>query len=435
MRQGNSQGIGRIQGDIQGSTTQDARDHARHLFLAGLAVPRDHLFNNAWRILADGHRASTCTPHDHAARLANAQCATHISPGKGGLDGKGVGLELHQKLLKLSLQMPQANRNQSFGGRLNHPTGHQTGTIGRHNERAIASHSGSRIDAQDDGPWAWVGHKVGRNHPWRLLNSFALPYPSSMHPAAPDPRQPQLGVRAVLVAAGRATRMGQGAGPRKPLIQLLGKSILEHSCAAFDASSDVTSIVIVAHQDDVELIRGLCRTGDAFRKVHAVLAGGAERGDSVRLGCEPELPQPLRSELEFDLIAVHDAARPLVRHGDISRTIQRAREHGAALLAVPIRDTLKHSADGQTGTMSPDRSGLWAAQTPQAFRADELRECQRQALAEGIQSTDDAALWERYRGPVQLVAGRWDNLKITEPEDLAIGEALLSAAQSNAKTP
>jgi len=254
------------------------------------------------------------------------------------------------------------------------------------------------------------------------------PVPKSSHPVPH-------GVRAVLVAAGEGTRMGQRAGTRKPLLQLLGRSLLEHACAAFDACDAISSLVIVAHPEDVQAVRSLAPKSPAFRKLHAVLAGGSERSDSVRLGCAESFKECSSQEPPFDLIAVHDAARPLIQAADIQRAVEAAREYAAALLAIPVRDTLKQSSDGLHAAGTLDRSGLWAAQTPQVFRATELRACQARALAEGLGVTDDAALWERYRGPIRLVEGRWDNLKVTRPADLGIAEALLQATQTHSGTP
>lgn len=253
---------------------------------------------------------------------------------------------------------------------------------------------------------------------------------------APNPPQPRaLGVRAVVVAAGEGTRMGARVGARKPLMQLLGRSLLEHACAALDACEAITSLVIVSHPGDLEAVRELAADRPAFHKLHAVVAGGQERGDSVRRGCAVSFEESSSQEAAFDLIAVHDAARPLIRAAEIQRAVETAREHAAALLAIPVRDTLKQSSDGLHAAGTLDRSGLWAAQTPQVFRAEDLRACQMRAVTEGLTTTDEAALWERYRGPIRLVEGRWDNLKVTHPADLGSAEALLRAAQANLSTP
>lgn len=218
----------------------------------------------------------------------------------------------------------------------------------------------------------------------------------------------------VIVAAGNSTRMG-GAGPRKPLLALAGRTLLEHACAAFAALDEVRAIVVVAHAADLARVRAL-----ALAKVCAVVPGGAQRTDSVRLGVAA-VPE------DVDIVLVHDAARPLIRPAVIATAIAVAAREGAALVAVPVRDTLKSSPDGVHASATVERSNLWAAQTPQAFRAGVLREILARAQSDGFIATDDAALYERYVGPVPLVRGDESNLKITAPEDLALAEALFAA--------
>jgi len=222
---------------------------------------------------------------------------------------------------------------------------------------------------------------------------------------------------AVLVAAGNSTRMG--AGERKPFRSLCGRSILEHACAAFDASPSVGALVLVVHRDDVERVRELSARCAALAKVCAVVPGGTQRSDSVRLGVAA-LPA------EFEFVLVHDAARALVRSATIEAAVETAARLGSALVAVPVRDTLKSAPDGRCAQATVDRSTLWAAQTPQVFRTRELALLLERAASESFSPTDDAALHERYIGPVPLVRGDDTNLKITTPDDLEIAEAILS---------
>lgn len=228
---------------------------------------------------------------------------------------------------------------------------------------------------------------------------------------------------AVLVAAGSSTRMG--AGERKPFLRLAGRTILEHACAAFDACEAVHALVLVVHGDDVERVRQLAATSPALAKVRAVVAGGAQRSDSVRIGIAA-------TPADCEWVLVHDAARALIRTATISAALATAVQHGSALVAVPVRDTLKSAPDGEHASATVDRSKLWAAQTPQVFRRADLAAWLARAQAEGFSPTDDAALCERYVGPVPLVRGDDTNLKITTPDDLEIAEAILSRrARSN----
>jgi len=224
---------------------------------------------------------------------------------------------------------------------------------------------------------------------------------------------------AVVVGAGSSTRLRARA--RKPLIELAGRPVLERACEPFQACAGVAHVVLVVHADDLETVRGWAAARPTFGKVRAVLAGGAERADSVRLGVRaPGVPG------DVDLICVHDAARPFVRPEAVERCLAAAERDGAALLAVPVRDTLKRSEDGEHATRTVDREGLWAAQTPQAFEAARFRSVLAEAERDGFRPTDDAALWERYVGPVTIVPGDPRNLKLTGNEDLELARALLA---------
>lgn len=231
----------------------------------------------------------------------------------------------------------------------------------------------------------------------------------------------------VVVAAGDSTRMGS-APARKPFLELDGRPLVEHTCAALDAAVHVVEIILVAHPGDVEQLERWCAERPAFDKVRGVVRGGATRADSVRLGTR-------WCSFGLDVICVHDAARPLVRPGAIDAAIQRAALDGGALLALPVRDTIKASPGNGTVDRTVDRSTLLAAQTPQAFAAREFRDLLARAEAEDFRPTDDAALWERYVGPVSVVDGDPSNFKITTPEDLDLARAVLAArrAQSNGR--
>ncbi len=228
--------------------------------------------------------------------------------------------------------------------------------------------------------------------------------------------------RAVLVAAGQSTRMHGSHGVRKPLIELLGRPLLEHTLAPFALSACVRSIVVVAHPDDLERVRALVADSESGGKVVAVVAGGAERVDSVRIGC---LTPPHRPEESFEVLCVHDAARPFVDVDAIDACVRTAAVEGAALVAVPVRDTLKRSRDGTHVEGTVDREGLFHAQTPQCFQRRAFVECLREADATGLAPTDDTTLWEHFHGAVAIVPGEPTNLKITESGDLALARALL----------
>jgi 2-C-methyl-D-erythritol 4-phosphate cytidylyltransferase len=208
-----------------------------------------------------------------------------------------------------------------------------------------------------------------------------------------------------------------GAGAPKPFLPLAGRSVLEHTLAAFAAAAGVEELVLVAAGEHHERILQQARA--LFGGSVVAVEGGAERTDSVRAGVAA-----LSSRAE--VVLVHDAARPLVRAQHIEAVASTAAREGAALLAVPVRDTIKEAREGAS-QRTLDRSLLWAAQTPQGFRIAILRELLERALADdGFTPTDDSALHERYLGPVPLVEGDPENLKLTTPSDLAIAEAILT---------
>jgi 2-C-methyl-D-erythritol 4-phosphate cytidylyltransferase len=219
---------------------------------------------------------------------------------------------------------------------------------------------------------------------------------------------------AVVVAAGRGTRMG--APDNKPYLPLSGRPVLAHTLEAFERCVAVASIVVVAAPGEEERASELALR-EGFRKVKAIVTGGSERQDSVFVGV---------SALNTDGVLVHDAARPLVTPAHIEACCKAAEEHGAAALAVPVKDTIK-IADGNGFIVStPARSTLWNVQTPQAFRREELLEAHQEARGREVPATDDAMLLEQAGRKVAIVQGSYDNMKITTPEDLPIAELLLS---------
>jgi 2-C-methyl-D-erythritol 4-phosphate cytidylyltransferase len=223
---------------------------------------------------------------------------------------------------------------------------------------------------------------------------------------------------AILVAAGRSSRMG--AALRKPFLTLEGTPVLVHAVRALAEAPSVRRIVVVVHPDDQQRAEQILRGPRRPEQLEAILPGGAERIDSVRTGalwpCD-----------EVDTILVHDGARPLVTPAAVEGVIRAAREHGAALLALALRETVKRSSDGRFAEETLAREQLWKAQTPQAFEAARFRELLERAQREGFAPSDDAALWERYVGPVAIVPGSPSNLKLTEFEDLEIAQAIVRA--------
>ncbi|HTF34389.1 MAG TPA: 2-C-methyl-D-erythritol 4-phosphate cytidylyltransferase [Myxococcota bacterium] len=222
---------------------------------------------------------------------------------------------------------------------------------------------------------------------------------------------------ALVLAAGRGDRLRSGTP--KAFVRLAGRCLLAHSLEALARSPEIDFVVPVVAASDLGRFADLAAEWHSIPKVAPPVAGGLERQDSVRAGLAS-----LGPEIRF--VAVHDAARPLVRGDDVSRVVAAAHLHGAALLAVPATDTIKRVRAGLV-VETPPRAECWVAQTPQAFRIEILREALAKAEHEGVVGTDDTQLVERLGVAVHVVEGDPANLKITRPEDLVLAEALLEA--------
>lgn len=227
-----------------------------------------------------------------------------------------------------------------------------------------------------------------------------------------------MSVYALVPAAGRAARFNlPGSVPDNKVFALLGgKPLLQRTAEAFASHPAIDGIVVVAGPSEVTR----CREALAgLEKVLAVVAGGQTRQESVAIGLFALGGSP------DDLILVHDAARPLVTAAVVDRCIDRALEAGSAVAALPVTDTLKAADSSLTVQRTVDREGLWAMQTPQAFRLSTLFEAHSAARVMGWTGTDEAALVEQFSDePVHLVLGDPSNLKVTRPEDLPLAEAI-----------
>ena len=227
-------------------------------------------------------------------------------------------------------------------------------------------------------------------------------------------REPQ-GPRcaAVVPAAGSSRRMG---GQDKILLPLDDIPVLMHTLRALSASERIQEIVVVTREDLIVPVGQLCRDC-ALDKVTKVLVGGATRADSVLIGVEEVSGRA-------KLIAVHDGARPLVTVEVIDAAIRKAAECGAAAPAGPVKDTVKRALDGVV-VETPDRTQLFAVQTPQVFDSDLLLGALRRAVEDGTAITDDCGAVERIGMKVCLTEGSYENIKITTPADMLMAEAIL----------
>lgn len=220
-----------------------------------------------------------------------------------------------------------------------------------------------------------------------------------------------------------------GTARPKQLLELNGRTVLEHSLAAFCATPEVDDVLVLVAEPHHEEVTRIVRAG-AHTKVTAVLAGGAERSDTSRRAVDALSHRP-----DSDVLLLHDAARPLVRRPEITSCIAAATSHGAAGVAVPASDTIVEARAAPDGTgpetiaRVPRRDTLRRMQTPQGFRLGTLRRAHELAHADpDFRATDDCGVVLRYlpETAVALVPGGEHNIKITHPGDLAVAAALLT---------
>lgn len=219
---------------------------------------------------------------------------------------------------------------------------------------------------------------------------------------------------AVIVAAGSASRM---QGIDKAVAPVGGVPVLLRTVRAMAASDRIDEIVVVTRADLLEAVHELCASEEKFR---TAVCGGRTRAESVRRGL---------LAVETDLAAIHDGARPFVTPEIIDRTVEAAEVCGAAAPAIPARDTMKIACDGYVVT-TPDRSTLFAVQTPQIFERTQILRALDEALRRGLPLTDDCSAMEALGASIVLTPGSDENIKITTPIDLLFAEAILKRRQT-----
>ena len=219
---------------------------------------------------------------------------------------------------------------------------------------------------------------------------------------------------AIIVAAGNSTRMGYKMS--KQLIPLNGRPAIEYTLKAFQSCPQIDEIIVVARPIDIEDIAHIAFT---FRKVSAVTAGGSTRLASVRKGIHA-------ADKRVTHYAIHDGARVLITPKQISLAVNAAFECGAAALGTPVTDTVKVVDENGIILSTPDRSTMWAVQTPQVFEKDLYKRAMGSAIMSSLEVTDDCSLVEAIGEKVRIVRGEYSNLKLTTPVDITLAEALLS---------
>jgi 2-C-methyl-D-erythritol 4-phosphate cytidylyltransferase len=227
----------------------------------------------------------------------------------------------------------------------------------------------------------------------------------------------------IIPAAGSGKRIGEDLP--KPYLEVAGKTIIGHTVSRFAGVGALAQVVIATTAEYFELagsVKKLLPDHVSFE----IVEGGAERQDSIYNAI-----QVIGDGV--DLIAIHDAVRPFVKTESIQACLMAAASAGAAILAVPARDTIKKISDDYRILATPERKYLWQAQTPQIFNRDLIRRAYEHAGKHNYLGTDDASLVEFLGEQVVVVEGSHENFKITYPLDLQLAKLLLNTNQPNSE--
>lgn len=221
-----------------------------------------------------------------------------------------------------------------------------------------------------------------------------------------------MSVGVVIPAAGQGKRMGSKVS--KQFLLLDGHPILIHTLRLFETHPQVDEIILVMKKDELAGTKEMLRSY-GFTKINAVVEGGRERQESVYMGLQ---------HCQSEWILIHDAVRPFVTHEALDRLIEEIKRTQAAILAVPVKDTIKQiNGDGWV-SHTPARSELVSVQTPQGFGRELILRAHREAHGQSEWATDDSMLIEQMGIPVKVVEGEYTNIKITTPEDLVLAEKI-----------
>lgn len=219
----------------------------------------------------------------------------------------------------------------------------------------------------------------------------------------------------VIVAAGTGSRMKMGIN--KQFIKLEGKEIIAYTIEKFYNNSNIEDIVVVVKEDESEFFKKEILDKYNFKNIK-IAYGGKERQDSVYNGLK-------LLDKKCDVVLIHDGARPFVSDKIIYNCIEEVKEHKAIVVGVPVKDTIKVIDNDKNIVDTPNRSVLWAVQTPQTFDYNILIDAYKDAFKSGFYGTDDAMLVERIGYKVKMVEGSYNNIKITTQEDLSVGSQIL----------
>jgi len=220
----------------------------------------------------------------------------------------------------------------------------------------------------------------------------------------------------IIPAAGKGKRMG--AQISKQYLEIGDKPIIVHTIEKFDQSLLIHEIRVVTSKEEMGYFKEEILSKYHFNTPIKIVAGGNERQESVYNGLKNISPKA-------EIILIHDGARPFISKEEIEKSIEGAKVYGACVLGVRVKDTIKICNEEGYVESTPRRESLWAVQTPQSFQKSIIMEAHRKAAEEHFLGTDDATLAERLGYPIKIIEGSYQNIKITTPDDLTIGEAIL----------
>lgn len=236
---------------------------------------------------------------------------------------------------------------------------------------------------------------------------------------------------AIVLAAGQGSRMGTKI--QKQYLEIEGKPVLYYSLAVFEQSDIIDDIILVVGEGQVDYCRREIVERFGFAKVDTITVGGSERYESVyRALCVME-DNGLKTPNQDGYVFIHDGARPFVDEQILARAYEAVKRHGACVVGMPSKDTIKVADEDSFAKETPDRKYLWMIQTPQVFDVSLIKEAYFRLMREPyIQVTDDAMVAEQMlHAPIKLVEGSYENIKITTPEDLPIAELFVGLRKRN----
>ncbi len=227
-------------------------------------------------------------------------------------------------------------------------------------------------------------------------------------------------VTAIILAAGQGKRMKSNI--QKQFMLLNGKPILYYSLQCFQNSVFIDQIILVTGEKEIEYCKKEVVEPYSITKVSRIIAGGAERYESVEHGLDA-----IKNEYEQGIVLIHDGARPFVTHTMIEDSIKTAKEYGACTVGMPVKDTIKVVDDEGNGIHTPDRKTLWQIQTPQTFQVSLIKKAHESMKMANVGNiTDDTMLVEQFcERYVKVIEGSYQNIKITTPDDIILANAFL----------